>query len=84
MTNTISLEPTIRYSDLGEKIYFYSIQQLEHMKNVAEINRLVGFYSQKFSSEKENEFEKVHREREQFQKYLRKLGVKGETTNGKT
>lgn len=60
----IDLQPTIRFSDRGEKIYFYSLHQLEHMRNLCEVERIAKNRATAYITARDNALdEEFQRER---------------------
>jgi len=71
----IDLQPTIRFSDEGEKIYFYSPHQLEHIQNLCEVERIVKNRATAYIVTRDNELDKELKEKESFWEFLKRKGI---------
>ena len=72
----IDLQPTIRFSDRGEKIYFYSPHQLEHMQNLCAVERIVKQRrATAYIVTRDNELDKELKEKESFHEFLKRKGI---------
>jgi len=71
----IDLQPTIRLSDRGEKIYFYSPHQLEYMKNLCEVERIAKKRATAYIATRDNELDKKFKEKESFFEFLKRKEI---------
>lgn len=66
----MNIEPTIR-THLGVTIYFYSIQQIEHLKHNAEVNRQLARW--KSSASFESDSTETFKEQQKLAKYIKRV-----------